>query len=193
MSAEDKSDRFEGVAPADIVDRHLLDSMRVLHLAGDVDIESVTALTRKMLFLEDMDPHSDITLRINSYGGSAEATFGLVDVMRCLKCDVRTVAEGSAMSAGALILAAGTRGKRFVGRHSSVMLHRLQTCGAGHNVPILDAERDREHALRLDGILVDMMAKFTRRSKSKISKDMERDLYLIGAEVVQYGVADAVL
>src|SRR5215813_9619324 len=174
----------------DIYSRLLKD--RIIMLTGPVTDESAGAIQAQMLFLSNDDPKSDIQFYINSPGGSISAGFGIIDTMRFLRCDVATTCIGMAASMGAILLSAGTKGKRAVLENSQVMLHQPLIGGVLQG-PATDLGIEAQHMLRLRDRLYKLMADFTGKPAETIHRDFDRNKWLFSEEAVEYGCADRVL
>src|SRR3954447_15614696 len=174
----------------DIYSRLLKD--RIIILGGPVTDESGNAIIAQMLFLSNDDPKSDIQLYLNSPGGSVSAGLGMIDTMRYLRCDVATTCIGMAASMGACLLAAGTKGKRFVLPNSQVMLHQPLIGGVLQG-PATDLGIEAQHMLRLRDRLYQLMANYTGKTREQIHRDFDRNKWLFAEEAVEYGCCDRVL
>jgi ATP-dependent Clp protease protease subunit len=174
----------------DIYSRLLKD--RIILLGGPVTDESANAIVAQMLFLSNDDPKTDIQFYINSPGGSVSAGFGIIDTMKFLRCDVATTCIGMAASMGACLLAAGTKGKRFVLPNSQVMLHQPLIGGVLQG-PATDLGIEAAHMIRLRDRLYKLMADYTGKSAEIIHRDFDRNKWLFAEEATEYGVADRVL
>ncbi len=184
----DKTGR--GERAYDIYSRLLKD--RIIMLNGPVTDESCNIVIAQMLFLSNEDPKADIQFYINSPGGSISAGFGLVDTMKFLRCDVSTICIGMAASMGAVLLAAGTKGKRYVLPNSQVMLHQ-PLIGGMMEGQATDLEIEARHMLRLRDRLYGMMADWTGKNFDQIVKDFDRNRWLFAEEAVEYGCADKIM
>jgi ATP-dependent Clp protease, protease subunit len=174
----------------DIYSRLLKD--RIIILGGPVTDDSANVIIAQMLFLSNDDPKSDIQFYINSPGGSVSAGFGILDTMRFLRCDVATTCIGMAASMGAVLLAAGTKGKRAVLQNSQVMLHQPLIGGVLQG-PATDLGIEAKHMLRLRDRLYKLMSEFTGKEAETINRDFDRNKWLFAEEAVEYGCADRVL
>ena len=174
----------------DIFSRLLKD--RIIMLAGPVMDESAQLIIAQLLFLSTEDPEADIHFYINSPGGSVSAGFGILDTMKFLRCDVATYGIGMAASMGSALLAAGTKGKRYVLPNSQVMLHQPLLGGVMQG-QATDLGIEAKHMLRLRDRLYAMMAEWTGKTQDQIHKDFDRNRWLFAEEAVEYGVADKVL
>jgi len=174
----------------DIYSRLLKD--RIIILGGPVTDESANIIIAQMLFLSNDDPKSDIQFYINSPGGSVSAGLGVIDTMRFLRCDVATTCIGMAASMGACLLAAGSKGKRFVLQNSQVMLHQPLIGGVLQG-PATDLGIEAQHMLRLRDRMYKLMANWTGKTPDQIHRDFDRNKWLFAEEAVEYGCADRVL
>jgi len=174
----------------DIYSRLLKD--RVIVLGGPVTDDSANVIIAQLLFLSNEDPKSDIQFYINSPGGSVSAGFGIIDTMRFLRCDVATTCIGMAASMGAILLCAGTKGKRSVLQNSQVMLHQPLIGGVLQG-PATDLGIEAQHMLRLRDRMYKMMADWTGKTPEQIHRDFDRNKWLFAEEAVQYGCCDRIL
>jgi ATP-dependent Clp protease protease subunit len=174
----------------DIYSRLLKD--RIVLLGGPVTDETANIIIAQMLFLSNDQPKSDIQFYINSPGGSVSAGMGIMDTMRFLRCDVATTCIGMAASMGACLLAAGTKGKRYVLQNSQVMLHQPLIGGVLQG-PATDLSIEAQHLLRLRNRLYKLMADFTGKTFEVIHRDFDRNKWLFAEEAVAYGAADKIL
>ena len=144
----------------------------------------------QLLTLESTDPDRDISIYINSPGGSFTALTAIYDTMQFVKPDIQTICLGQAASAAAILLAAGTPGKRFALPNSRILIHQPYTEGGGQ---ASDVEIQAREILRMRKQLEAMLAKHTNRSLEQVEKDIERDKILTAEEAVEYGLVDRVL
>jgi ATP-dependent Clp protease protease subunit len=163
---------------------------RIVFLGTGVNDQSANLIVAQLLFLEAEDPDTDIRLYINSPGGEAYAGFAIYDAMQFVKPDVQTYAVGMAMSAGALILAAGAPGKRFVLPNSKVMIHQGSGGFSGTPADIQIAARE---ILSLTRRYAEIIALHSNRDVETVMRDIDRDRFLGPEEAVAYGLADSVL
>lgn len=162
---------------------------RIIFLGTEINDVVANTVVAQMLFLEYEDPDKDILLYINSPGGSVTAGLAIYDVMKYVKPDVQTICVGSAFSMGALLLAAGTKGKRFILPHGKVMLHQPSGGAGGQSSDIQIHARE---IVKTKRELNDILAEATGKSWEQVEKDTDRDLYMSAAEAVAYGVVDEV-
>jgi ATP-dependent Clp protease protease subunit len=163
---------------------------RIIFLGGPIDDHTANLVIAQLLFLESEDPKKDITLYINSPGGSATSTLAMVDTINHIKPDVSTICVGLAASGGAIVLAAGKKGKRFALPNSEIMIH--QPLG-GAEGQATDIEISAKHILRLRERLNKFLANATGQSVNKIEKDVERDFFMYSEEAKKYGIIDDII
>ena len=163
---------------------------RIVFLVGPVNDQSANLVVAQMLFLESENPDKDIFFYINSPGGSVSAGLAVYDTMQFIKPDVSTLCVGQAASMGALLLAAGDRGKRFALPNSRVMIHQPM---GGFQGQATDIEIHAKEILYLRKQLNEIMAKHTGQDVERISRDTDRDNFMGGADAVAYGLIDKVL
>ncbi len=172
----------------DIYSRLLKD--RIIFLGSQVDDEIANVIIAQMLFLESEDPDKDINLYINSPGGSVTAGMAIYDTMQYVKPPVSTICLGQAASMGAVLLAAGSPGKRFAVPNARIMIHQLS---GGYQGQASDIEIQAKEALRLKAKLNEILAKHTRQPIERIEKDTDRDYFMGPGEAKEYGVIDEVI
>jgi ATP-dependent Clp protease protease subunit len=163
---------------------------RVIFLVCPVNDQSANLVVAQLLFLESENPDKDISLYINSPGGSVSAGMAIFDTMNFIKPDVSTLCTGMAASMGAFLLSAGTKGKRFSLPNSRVMIH--QPLG-GAQGQATDIEIHAREILRLRGDLNKLLAEHTGQPLEKIERDTERDYFMSAAEAQAYGLVDKVI
>ena len=172
----------------DIYSRLLSD--RVVFLADEVNDTTASLVVAQLLFLESQDPDKDISLYINSPGGSITAGMAIYDTMNYIKCDVSTICVGMAASMGAFLLAAGTPGKRLALPNSEIMIH--QPLG-GMQGQATDIKIHADRIIRIRQTLNEILAKETGKTVDQIARDTERDNFLSAAEAKEYGLMDKVI
>lgn len=172
----------------DIYSRLLKDN--IIFLGGPIDDHTANIIVAQLLFLQSEDPKKEISLYINSPGGSVSAGLAIIDTMNHIKNDVSTVCVGIAASMGAVILSAGKPGKRFALQNSEVMIH--QPLG-GVEGQATDIEITARQILKTRENINKMLAKNTGQPLSKIEKDVERDFFMSADEAKKYGIIDKVL
>ncbi len=163
---------------------------RIIFLAGPINDEVANTVIAQLLFLEKVDPSKDITIYVNSPGGSVSATLAMYDTMQLIKCDISTVCVGIAASGGSIILIGGTKGKRFILPHSEVMIH--QPLG-GTEGQATDIAIHAQHIVQTKGLLNEMIAKHTGQSVKKVEQDTERDKFMLAKEALDYGLVDEII
>lgn len=172
----------------DIYSRLLKD--RIIFLGTGIDDGVANIIIAQLLFLESQDTKKDIRIYINSPGGSVTAGLAIYDAMQHVKPDVSTICVGMAASMGAVLLAAGAKGKRFVLPNSEVMIHQVL---GGVQGQATDIKIHAERILKTKDRLNEILAKHTGRPKSKVEKDTDRDYFLDPEEAVKYGLVDKVI
>ena len=163
---------------------------RIVFLGTEVSDQSANLIVAQLLFLEAEDPDVDIRLYVNSPGGDSYAGFAIYDAMQFVKPDVQTYAVGMAMSAGAMILAGGAEGKRFVLPNSKVMIH--QGSGGFRGTPA-DIQIAAKEILSLTRRYAEIIAKHAHRDVDEVMRDIDRDNFLGPEDAIAYGLADRVL
>ena len=163
---------------------------RVVFLVGPVNEVTANLIVAQLLFLESENPAKDISFYINSPGGSVSAGLAIYDTMQFIKPDVSTLCVGQAASMGALLLAAGAKGKRFCLPNSRVMIHQPM---GGFQGQASDIEIHAKEILYLKGRLNEIMAKHSGQTIDVIERDTDRDNFLSGDQAVNYGLVDKVL
>lgn len=171
----------------DIYSRLLKD--RIIFLGTEIDDNVANATVAQLLFLESEDPEKDIIMYINSPGGVVTAGMAIYDTMNYIKPDVQTVCIGQAASMGALLLAAGAKGKRFALENSRIMIH--QPLG-GAQGQATDIEIQAKEIIRIKKNLSEILSKATGKNVEQIMLDTERDNYMSAEEAVEYGLIDKV-
>jgi ATP-dependent Clp protease, protease subunit len=163
---------------------------RIVFLGTPIDDAVGNLIMAQLLHLESEDPEKDINLYINSPGGDITALFAIYDTMQYVKPDVSTIVMGQAASAAAVLLLAGTRGKRYALPYSRVLLHQPHGGAEGQAV---DIEIQAKEILRYRRLLEEIIALHTGQPLEKVSKDTDRDFILTAEEAVAYGVVDEVI
>jgi ATP-dependent Clp protease protease subunit len=171
----------------DIFSRLMRD--RLLWVAGPVDDRMSTVVQAQLMFLDSSDK-SDITMHIDSPGGSVKSGLSMVDVMHYISCDIRTVNTGMAASMGSVLLGAGTKGKRSSLRFSKTMLHQTSG-GTGGNIQ--DARINFIEWEKTNKILFELLADFCGKTPEQVTSDAERDFWLTADEALEYGIIDEVV
>ena len=171
----------------DIYSRLLKD--RIILLGTPIDDDVANLVIAQLLFLQAEAPNQDINLYINSPGGSVTAGLAIYDTIQTISCDVKTVCLGQCASMGAVLLAAGTPGKRFALPHSRIMIH--QPWGGAQGTAA-DIEIQSKEIMRLRTILNTILSNHTGKELKKIERDTNRDFFMSAAEAVEYGIVDSV-
>ena len=172
----------------DIYSRLLED--RIIFLNGEVNAQSANLVVAQLIYLEAKDPNKDISLYINSPGGSVTDGFAIYDTMQYIKCDVSTICVGMAASMGAFLLSSGTKGKRLALPHSRVLIH--QPLG-GAQGQATDIEIQAAEIIRIKKTLNEILSNNTGQSLKKIEKDTDRDYIMTPTEALEYGMIDKVV
>ncbi len=163
---------------------------RIIFLGSDVNEASANVIVAQLLFLNSEDPKKDISLYINSPGGSVYDALAIYDTMQFITNDVQTVGIGVQASAAAFLLSSGTKGKRIILPHGTVMIHQPSS---GTRGKVTDQEIDLKESLRIKRLLEEIMAKNTGQTQEQIHEDMERDKWLTAQQAKDYGIVDKVI
>ncbi|MBQ8164501.1 MAG: ATP-dependent Clp protease proteolytic subunit [Clostridia bacterium] len=172
----------------DLFSRLLKD--RIILLFNEINDDLACTVISQLLYLEAIDPDKDITIYINSPGGSVSAGFGIYDTIKHLKCDVNTVCVGMAASMGAFLLAAGTKGKRSALENSQIMIHQVL---GGVEGQASDMEIEARHMLRIKDRLNTILAQNTGKDAATVTQDTERNNWMFAEEAKEYGIIDTVI
>ena len=172
----------------DIYSRLLKDN--IIFIGSAIDDDVANLVIAQLLFLEAEDPEKDIQLYINSPGGSVTSGLAILDTMRYIRPNVSTLCIGQAMSMGAVLLAAGEKGKRLALPNSRIMLHQPH---GGIQGTASDIEIHTREILRLRESIINLLASYTRKSPEEINIDADRDFVLTAKEAVEYGIVDQVI
>lgn len=172
----------------DIYSRLLKD--RIVFIGGGINDHMANLVVAQLLFLEAEDPDKDINLYINSPGGAVTAGLAIYDTMQYVRCNVSTICVGQAASMGALLLTAGTTGKRFSLPHSRIMIHQPLGGAQGQAV---DIDIQAREIMRIKSRLNDILVVHTGQTVEKIEKDSDRDFYMEADEAREYGLIDHVI
>jgi ATP-dependent Clp protease protease subunit len=178
----------KGERAYDIYSRLLKD--RIIFIGTPIDDDIANIIIAQLLFLAAEDPNKDINMYINSPGGVVTAGLAIYDTMQYLKCPISTICIGQAASFGAVLLAAGEKGKRFVLPNARIMIH--QPLG-GAQGQATDIEIQTKEIMRIKKMLNEIMARHTGQPLAKLEKDSERDFYMSAQEAVDYGLVDEVI
>jgi ATP-dependent Clp protease protease subunit len=172
----------------DIYSRLLKD--RIVFLGGPIYDQVANTIIAQLLYLESEAPDKDISLYINSPGGSVTATLAMLDTMNYVQCDVKTICVGIAASGGAVLLSAGEKGKRFCLENSEVMIHQPHGGAQGQAT---DIEITAQHILKTRERLNEILAENTGRTVEKIQDDVDRDFFMTAVEAKEYGIVDEIM
>ena len=178
----------QGERTYDIYSRLLLD--RIIFIDEEITEHTASVVVAQLLFLEAQDPDKDINIYINSPGGMVTAGLAIYDTMRFIKPDISTICVGMAASMGAVLLAAGTKGKRYALPNAEIMIH--QPLG-GFQGQASDIKINADHILAIKDKLNHILAEATGKELSVIEKDTDRDNYMTAADAAAYGLVDKVI
>jgi ATP-dependent Clp protease protease subunit len=163
---------------------------RIIFLGTPVDDQIANLIVAQLIHLESEDPDKDISVYINSPGGSVYAGLAVYDTMQYIKPDVQTICVGIAMSMGALLLAAGAEGKRMATPNSKILIHQVS---GGFQGQAADIEIAARETLNLKRRLEEILAQHTEQPLDRVAKDMERDYFMTAEEAKDYGIVDTVI
>ena len=163
---------------------------RIIFLGVQIDDASADDVMAQLLVLESLDPDRDISMYINSPGGSYTAMTAIYDTMQFVKPDIQTICLGQAASAAAVLLAAGTKGKRFALPHARVLIHQPYTEGGGQGS---DIEIQANEILRMRSEMEEILALHSGRTMEQVQQDIERDKILTASQAKDYGIVDQVI
>jgi len=178
----------QGERSYDIYSRLLKD--RIIMLNGEINDDLANSIIAQLLFLEAQDDKKDISIYINSPGGSISAGMAIFDTMNLVKCDVSTICVGMCASMAAFLLAAGTKGKRYALPNSEVMIH--QPLGGAHG-QATEIEIAAKHILEIKKKMNTILASLTGQDLATIEKDTDRDNYMFASDALKYGIVDKIL
>ena len=163
---------------------------RIIMLTGEVDDAMASVVVAQLLYLEGQDPEKDISVYINSPGGSVTSGMAIYDTMQYIRCDVSTICMGMAASMGAFLLSAGTKGKRFALPNSDIMIHQPSGGAQGQAT---DINIHAQHILDIKKRLNEILAKNTGQPLEVIERDTERDNFMTAQQAMEYGLVDKVI
>ena len=172
----------------DIYSRLLKD--RIVFIGTAIDDDVANVVTAQLLFLESEDPEKDVSIYINSPGGSVTAGLAIYDTMQYVKAPVSTICLGQAASMAAVLISAGAKGKRFAVPNARIMIHQLS---GGFSGQASDIEIQAREALRLKKTLDEILSRHTSQPIERISKDTDRDYFMSAQEAKEYGLIDEVI
>ena len=180
-------ERHLNVTQMDVFSRLMLE--RIIWVAGEVNDHMSTVVQAQLMFLDSMDS-TDITMHIDSPGGSVKSGLSMVDVMDYIKSDIRTINTGMAASMGSVLLGAGTKGKRSSLRFSRTMLHQSSGGAVGN---IQDAEISMKEWRKINNTLFELLGGYCEKSPEQVMNDASRDLWLSAEESLEYGIIDEIV
>ena len=181
----------KGERSYDIFSRLLKD--RIIFLAEDVNPTSASLVVAQLLFLESEDPDKEIYLYINSPGGSITDGMAIVDTINYIKCPVSTICVGLAASMGAVLLASGTKGKRYATPNAEILIHQPLIAGGGLSGQTTEIKIHADHMVKTREKLNRILSEKTGQSLETIEKDTERDNYMTAEEALKYGLIDGIM
>lgn len=181
-------ERQLNIASMDVFSRLMMD--RIIFLGLPIDDYVANIIQAQLLFLDSTDPDKDISIYFNTPGGSVHAGLGIYDTMQYINCDVATICTGMAASMGAVLLCAGTKGKRTALKHSRVMIHQPMGGASGQAVDIEITSREIQ---KLKKELYEIIAYHSGKKYAKVEADSDRDYWMTAAEAKEYGMIDEVL
>lgn len=172
----------------DIFSRLLKD--RIIFVDGEINDLNADLVVAQILFLESENPEKDISMYINSPGGSVTAGLAIYDTMQYVKCDIQTICMGQAASMGAILLAGGTKGKRYALPSSRVMIHQPAGGVQGQESDIAVQAKE---IMRLKKLSIEYLAEQTNKDFDTIAKDIERDFFMSAQDALEYGIVDHIM
>ncbi|NOY37957.1 MAG: ATP-dependent Clp endopeptidase proteolytic subunit ClpP [Chlorobi bacterium] len=181
-------ERQLNVASMDVFSRLMMD--RIIFLGLPIDDYVANIIQAQLLYLESVDPDKDIQIYFNSPGGSVHAGLGIYDTMQYISCDIATICTGMAASMGAVLLCAGTKGKRSALKHSRIMIHQPM---GGVQGPASDIEITTREILKLREELYAIIADHSGNAIKQVEKDADRDFWMTSEEAKKYGMIDEIL
>lgn len=167
-------------------------SDRIVYLSGDVNEHSISSIITNLFSLANQNSRLPINLVVSTYGGSVDEMFSLYDVMKFLPCPVHTIGLGKIMSAGVLLMSAGTKGKRCIGKSARVMIHPISSGNFGN---IFEMINEIDELKRMQALMFESLIKETKLTKEKLSLIMEKghDYYLNSEQAIEFGIADRIV
>ena len=181
----------KGERSYDIFSRLLKD--RIIFLSEDVNSASASLVVAQLLFLESEDPDKEISLYINSPGGSITDGMAIVDTINYIKCPVSTICVGMAASMGAVLLASGAKGKRYATPNAEILIHQPLIGGGGLSGQTTEIKIHADHMVKTREKLNKLLSEKTGQSLETIEKDTERDNYMTAQEALEYGLIDGIM
>ena len=181
----------KGERSYDIFSRLLKD--RIIFLSEDVNHASASLVVAQLLFLESEDPDREIYLYINSPGGSITDGMAIVDTINYIKCPVSTICVGLAASMGAVLLASGTKGKRYATPNAEILIHQPLIAGGGLSGQTTEIKIHADHMVKTREKLNKLLSERTGQDLATIERDTERDTYMTAEEALKYGLIDGIM
>jgi ATP-dependent Clp protease protease subunit len=181
-------ERQLNIAQMDVFSRLMMD--RIIFLGLPIDDYVANIIEAQLLYLDSSDPGKDIQIYFNTPGGAVHAGLGIYDTMQYINCDIATICTGMAASMGAVLLCAGTKGKRSALKHSRIMIHQPM---GGAQGPASDIEITAREILKLRNELYNIIAEHSGNQVKKVEKDADRDYWMTADEALKYGMIDDVL
>ncbi|MCE5346970.1 MAG: ATP-dependent Clp endopeptidase proteolytic subunit ClpP [Bacteroidales bacterium] len=181
-------ERQLNVASMDVFSRLMMD--RIIFLGTPIDEDVANIIQAQLLYLDSADPGKDIQIYFNTPGGSVNAGLGIYDTMQYISCDIATICTGMAASMGAVLLTAGTKGKRSALKHSRIMIHQPM---GGAEGPASDIEITVREIVKLKRELYEIIALHSENTVEKVEKDSDRDYWMTSQEAKDYGMIDEIL
>lgn len=163
---------------------------RIVLIFNDINDDLACTVVAQLIYLQALDPEKEITIYINSYGGSVSAGFAIYDTIKSLSCDVKTICVGMAASMGAFLLAAGTPGKRFALPNSQIMIHQVSSGAEGQ---ASDIQIEANQIIRVKERLNAILAKNTGRTEQEINFATERNNWMFPEDAINFGIIDGIL
>jgi ATP-dependent Clp protease protease subunit len=176
------------VTQMDIFSRMMMD--RIIWLAGPVNDMMSTVVQAQLMFLDNLENNKDITIHVDTPGGSVKSGLSMVDVMDYVSSDIVTINTGMAASMGSILLGAGTKGKRYTLRFSKVMLHQVSSWAEGN---IQDIRISLQESEKYNELLFGLLGKYTNKDPKQVLDDAKRDLWLTADEALAYGIVDGII
>ena len=184
-------ERQLNVTQMDVFSRLMMD--RIIFLGTQIDDYTANTLQAQLLYLDSVDSGKDISIYINSPGGIVTAGLAVYDTMQYIKSPITTICMGMAMSFGAVLLAAGSKGKRYALEHSRIMIHQPLIYGGGLSGQVTDIDVETKELLLTKSKLADILALHTGQTREKIIADTERNCYMSAQEAKEYGLIDEII
>lgn len=167
---------------------------RIIFFDEGVAMQSASTVIAQLLFLQMEDPNEDITIYINSPGGSVIDGLAVVDTMKYISCDINTVVIGMAASMGSLIASSGTKGKRYILPHSKFLIHQVRKYDLSYHPTVnADLQVEAKEMEKNNNVLIQILSENTGKSTEQLKKDMDRDCWLTAEESVAYGLCDEII